>query len=840
MFRYFIKSIVGHFRTGKSLHLLTVFGVALGVASVISIRLISTNAISAFAGTVQAVSGNADVTIVGAEGFLSDTAFVSVLSTPGVLHARPTFRIFASTTGEDQSRLEILGVDLLAPISLPVQGTGDREAIGTPGWIAVTPQRATANGWIVGDTVQVFGGGRTVELVIGGLVDFRASAARASSGLAVMDIAEAQELFGGIGLLHQIDVSMRPGTDIDTLASRLQSTLGPSARTITPERRVSEAADLLEGFSLNLTALSLVTVFVGLFLVYSSTQAGLVRRRTEHGVLRCLGASRTQLILMVLAEVTALGIVGVAVGVPLGYWAAASRIDVVNAAITNLYLLQAIEQVYLDTPTLSFAVAAGLGGAIAGALMPAIDISRRDTRSLLTAYVLRNETAQWAPRLFAAGLSITILTIGWYATMGHTWRPSGFVLAFAVVIVLPLITPFVLDRTVRRVEVRSFGWSLSIKTLAAHLHTTSLTVAALSVAVTIMVGVTVMVSSFRITLEQWIDSSVNADVYVAAASGTPGLAASSISNEFIELISNRSDVLATDRLRRGFVFVSGRRVVAMAVDAPNVAGRGSQRFSLIRGSFEGVFDQGRDFRVLISEPLARKHQLSIRDTIDVAGSRESRSHIVAGVYYEYGNESGTVVMSHDAFSLHFTREDVQGLGIYLRAPEMVDQITAGLREEFASMPVSFQSNSLIKQQALRIFDQTFAITRLLRTMTLVIAIAGITLTLLVLTKERISELALYRALGGTPRQIFLIFLGKGVGLASFGFILGTIGGSVLAVVLVYVVNRAYFGWTIQLYAPWIQVIGQFGVVLLATSIAGVYPAWRAANVSAAELNRENV
>jgi len=156
------------------------------------------------------------------------------------------------------------------------------------------------------------------------------------------------------------------------------------------------------------------------------------------------------------------------------------------------------------------------------------------------------------------------------------------------------------------------------------------------------------------------------------------------------------------------------------------------------------------------------------------------------------------------------------------------------------MPISIRSNRRIKQEALRIFDQTFAITRLLRTMTLVIAIAGITLTLLVLTRERISELALYRALGGTPRQIFVIFLGKGVGLASFGFVLGTIAGTVLAVVLVYVINRAYFGWTIQLYAPWTQVAGQFGIVLLAASIAGVYPAWRAAHASAAELSRENV
>ena len=107
----------------------------------------------------------------------------------------------------------------------------------------------------------------------------------------------------------------------------------------------------------------------------------------------------------------------------------------------------------------------------------------------------------------------------------------------------------------------------------------------------------------------------------------------------------------------------------------------------------------------------------------------------------------------------------------------------------------------LREEIFEIFDQTFAVVRILQVMSLLIAVCGIMLTLLVLARERISELALYRALGASRLQIFRVFVGKGLGMGLIGLTLGTVGGTVLPAILIYLINRAYLGWTIQAHRP---------------------------------------
>ena len=267
MRRYFATAMTAHLRAGGSLYLLTVLGVALGVAAVLSIQIINRNAIAAFAGSVKAVSGEADLSVLGYTPNFPEDIYPRVLSTPGVQAAWPLWRAAVALSGAANVMLDLIGVDFFTPVDIPWQGepTDPAVALSQPGWVALTPLLADQMGWRVGDTFTVSWGSRRVRLTVGARVDFHALNPLASPKLAVMDIAQAQNLFGDAGVIHQIDVKLAAGTDAAAMQTRLQERLGPGVRVVTPEQRETQAKGLLAAFQLNLTALSLISLFVGVF-----------------------------------------------------------------------------------------------------------------------------------------------------------------------------------------------------------------------------------------------------------------------------------------------------------------------------------------------------------------------------------------------------------------------------------------------------------------------------------------------------------------------------------------------------------------------------------------------
>ena len=568
MKRYLSLSIRTQIRAGRALYLLTVLGVALGVASVVCIQIINRNSLAAFRGSIEAVSGEADFTILSRTPTLSETLYPKVLGTAGVAAAWPLCRLDVALADAAGIFLEVLGIDFFAPVRMPWEGKRgeDWSILGQPGWVAVTPQLARDMGWTVGDQFQVSIGSRGVDLTVGALVDFRRLTPFASSRLVVMDISQVQGLLARAGEIDQIDVRLDPSANLAEVVADLQLRLGPSVRILTPEQRESTASDLLEAFRLNLTALSLISLFVGLFLVYSSTQALLVRRRTEFGVLRSLGATRTQLLGLILLEVLLIGVAGVVLGIPLGYWAAQANVEVVSATLSNLYLLAEIESLEIPFWIYLLAAAIGIGGAVAGALIPALDMSRRQIRALLTPPILHQRVASLSLTLFLGGLLILVLTGLWYQLYGWTWKPSGFVLGIAVLVALPLSAPLFIRGIAAAVPVRGFGLAYSLKSLGARLQTTSFAVSSLAIAVSMLIGITFMIGSFRRTVDVWVAGTVKADIYVSTSSFRGRGVQATLDDQLVSSLSNLPGIAAVDRLRKLEVSSGDREIYLAGVD----------------------------------------------------------------------------------------------------------------------------------------------------------------------------------------------------------------------------------------------------------------------------------
>ena len=838
MRRYLVRAAVKELRAGRALFVLAVAGVALGVASVLSIQILNRSALGAFSGTVRAVSGEADLSVVGWAGALDEALYPEVLAVPGVASAVPLWRAPVALAG-GAGLLDLVGADVLAAVRAPwrLREGGAADALGRPGWVAVTPELAAELGWAPGHRFEVSLGSRRATLEVGALVDFRRVAPLASRRLAVMDLGQAQGLLGTRGRIHQIDVVAAEGVAPAALAARLSARLGERARVVAPEQRTAEAAGLLAAFRLNLTALSLVSLLVGGFLVYASVRASLARRREELGILRAVGATRGQVVALVLGEAALLGAAGTAAGLPLGWLAARANVAAVSGTLRNVYLLEGIERVTVGPGLLLLAAATGVLGAVAGAIAPALDAARRDPRALLASITLEERAGVRSGRALAAGGGALAAAVLFHALAGRAWAPSGFVLALGVLAAVPLAAPAALRLLARAGRARRLGVRYGVLTLGARPSAAAVAAGALAVAVAMLAGVTVMVGSFRSSVVGWLDRTLAADVYVTTPSWRLARSEATLAPEVVARLRAEPGLRALDVLRQVQTQGPGGRITVSGIDAALPGGE--RRAELVSGDAALAMRALREGgAALVSEPLARKAGLGPGATLAVRGPSGEARFPVAGVYRDFGNEAGAALLDLGTFARTFGEGPPSNAALYLAPGLDAEEAVERLRAALAGHALQIRSNRTLRGEVLAIFEQTFAVTRLLQVMGLLIAAAGVALSLLVLARERRAELALYRALGATRPQLFRVFLGRGLAIGVAGLAVGGAGGAALALVLVRVVNPAFFGWTLGVHVPWSALAGQALAILAVAVVASLWPALAASRTPAAELSRD--
>ncbi len=833
MIRYVVRAFLAHVEGSRILALLCVFGVALGTSSVVAVRLISANAVGAFAGSLAAVMGDAEISVIGDAATFDERVFPAVLGTEGVREARPVIRARATLPDRPGSMLEIVGIDPFTVGALPPDR--DIDVIATPRWAVVSDQLARNLVLEPGDTLVVANGVERLGLVVVAALDFGDLSPLASPTMVFVDIADAQRRFGARGVLSEIHVSVAPGIPIEDVARRLEARLGPRFTASTASERRDDTAQLLSAFRLNLTAMSLISVLVGGFLIFAAVRASLGRRRREVGVLRVLGASRLAVAGTLLAEAVALGLAGGLLGLPLAIVAADASVDRVSATLTNVYLLNEIRGVRVSGATVAFGLLLALVVPILATLGPTLELVRRPPRTLLSPGAPDDRLRRWSWRLFGLGTAVAAGVLIALASGAGAWTDFGFVLALGVLIALVSWTPMAVRLVCERVQVTALGWSMGVRSLVARLSASSVAVAALATSVSMLLGVTIMVASFRETLVVWLDATLRADVYVTPAAWSRGAGAPTMTEDVLEVLA-APPVRAVDTLRQTVLRIGGRPV--------SFAGIGfgvpfdETRLRLAAGSADVAIDALDAARgILISEPLARRLSLGPGDTLDVPGVRPARLPIAA-VYHDYASESGAVIMARPHFDRVFGPGATENVALYLERGEDADRTVERLRAALPDVPLEIRSNARIRGDSLEIFDQTFAITRLLQVLALVVAATGVTSTLVITARERRAEFALLRCLGGSRRQLGTTFLSEGIGIGALGTALGSVGGVLFAVILVFVINRAHFGWTIRWAWPWSTMAFELAVVLLAAALASIYPALGVSRTPATELGRE--
>ncbi len=817
---------------------LALLGIALGVAVVCAVQLTQASARQALQYAQRSLLGPATHRIEAADGTLSEAAFVTLARRWPALPIAPVVTGEVMRGGNPGQALQVVGIDPLA--ELTVGGARQRlgpgldlvRFLGEPGasWLNATTARRL--GLAPGDRLEVRVGERISSLTVAGVAPAARDGGPADDML-VMDIASAQEVLGTAGQLSAIEVAL-PATGGRSQAAELRASLPAGWRLEASRRRFAATREMTRAFDVNLTALSLLALLVGMFLIYNTASFLVLQRQALFARLRALGVTRRELLVTLLAEAALLGVVGALAGLAFGRGIASALLAEVARTVNDLYYRVAITEV-ASAPWLLAAIGGvGIAATLLAALPPILAVARADVIDAARLPAGSSAPAGALPLLAGACWGLGALLLLWPS---RALLP-GFGALFAFLLGAALLVPWLLAALTARVARGrlSVPSLLGLRMLGAYGHRTGLAAAALMAACATGIAITVMVASFRVSVTDWLAALLRADVYVSLDS--TGRSDADTLATLRQRIATLPEVATTSAVLRTRVHTHAGPIDALAYDLPAAARRG---FSFLAGNPDAVWDEwDRNDSVILTEAFAWRRGLVPGDILRIDTRQGDKGFRVAGVYRDYASERGSVAMSRKTFLRHFAARDDDGLGVYAAPGVSAAALERALRHALGGNPaVKLQSNASIRELSLAVFDQTFRVTDLLRVLALGVAFVGIVSALLAQQMERMNDYALMRALGLSRLEI-----GRTVLLQTLaaGLVAATVAipvGLVLAVLLIDVINVRSFGWTMDLHLPWALLAGAWGSAVLAACLAAPGPAWMATRQTPASVLRND-
>jgi len=833
----------------KGAFLLACLGVALGIAVFVSIQIANASVMNAFSASIDAVSGTANLQIRGGASGLPDELFAQIsakndprisAATPRVSRTlfSPTLKTSVLVNGVDFfSELDFH--DLQSDTSAAKSGLGAadrREPLSfllDPSAIAVSGSLAGKNNLKVGSKVAFNVGASRKTFRVASILS-EAESGRAFGGdYALLDIAAAQEAFGSVGQLSQIDLRVAEG-QIGAVARELKLLAPPDANVSPPAQRGAQIGAMLGAFRLNLTALSSIAAFVGAFLIYNALASAVVRRRGEAAILRSIGASGAQISALFVIEAAFIGALGALVGFLLGIVLAKWTLSAVATTVSQLYIAVKARELFIPGWLLPFSLGAGTILSVLAAFPSAREASLSSPRAGLSTAHLHSLLERWAPRLGMVGAGFLALALLLsLPVVSHISPLLGFAAAGATMGGFCLLVPLTLlklARTLRPIGERLGGieGALAADNTRRALNRSSLVVSALLVSIALIVGMNWMVRSFRATVADWIENTISADVFVATSDGFSGAHGPGLPRDVVQWATKRPDVRAFDTLRQADVEIGGQQTLLLANELPSLrtGDRTMRWIETQRGAQAAMSDFTSGRAVIVSERFGNLLNLHAGENISLPTPSGQKSFPIAGVFYDY-NPNAVFYLSRPVYARLWHDSEVDGIALYLNQTSgetFKHELFAHFGGKYA---LTVLPNAEIRRQVFDTFDQTFAVTYALQLIALVVSGIGVFDTLASLMLERTTEMASLRAMGASRGQILKTALWEFAFLGGVAWILGSVAGLILAAQMIWVINRQFFGWTIFPHFEPIVLAQALVLSLGGALVAGVFPARQA-------------
>lgn len=832
---------------------LMVVGIMLGVAVVVSIDLANESASRAFDLSVESVAGRATHEIAGGPQGL-DEAIYTRLRQSGLANAEDdaavapivTDMVTSPQLGDQPMRL--LGVDPFAeaPFRHYLAGEDDTPIgeitafLTEPGAVLLSTDVAARYGLGLGDPLTLEVTGRERQVFVAGLLEPSDDLSRRSlNGLILADVATAQEVLGRAGVLDRIDVLLPEGDE--AAASRLDALLPEGVRLQPVAARTGTVEQMTDAFRTNLLALSLLALVVGMFLIYNTMTFSVVQRRPLFGTLRALGVTRREVFWMIVGEALVVGIVGALLGVGLGILMGQGAVRLVTRTVNDLFYTVSVQGVQAPPVSLVKGLLLGMVATVATAALPAWEAASVPPRAALSRSDIETRAGSLLRWVALGGVAMQLAGVA-LLLLPAPGLTLSFAGTFAVVVGAAMLTPLIMRLLLRLVApITAWVWGalgrMAPRTVSNALSRTSIAVAALMVAVSVTIGITLMVSSFRHTVEVWLEQTLQGDIYISVPGGTQSRPGTVVDPAVVEALAGWPGVARVDTVRSVEIDSPGGPVEVVAINNPD-SGTARQFLSADAPPDE-TWQAVEGGAVIVSEPFARRAGLPEHGgEVTLYSPGGARTFPVAGIYYDYSSTAGQVMMSQQVYRDTWGDPSITAVALLLEEGVDTDRLTVDLQEGLTPIQqLLIRPNRALRADALLVFDQTFAITGALNVLATVVAFVGVLSALLSLQLEKQRELGILRAVGMTVRQLWgLTMLETGL-MGAIAGLLSLPTGFVLALILIYIINRRAFGWTLQLQVAAGPFVLALVVAIAAALLAGVYPARRISRMAAADAIR---
>lgn len=839
-----------HWRREPALTVTLAGILALGVAVFLAVRLANKAAVSGFGLFTESISGESDLLLRPGSGTL-DAAILRELrqlSAELPVDYFPVLELSGAKAGEEETDLlRFVGVDLVAiGNAIGQSGEANGAPLITPDESEPSPLGATdaclvgeafarARGVEKGSRIRVWIQDRVADLRIAGILPDPANRPAIPENLLLMDLPALQQASGEVRRISRVEIRF-PGegssrTEVTRRLAEFSNTRGLILET--PEDRKASVTRMSAAFRLNLTILSGLALLVGIYLIFQALEAAVTKRRGEIAILRSLGVAPVQIRRTWLTEAAALGLAGGILGIVLGRLLAEGLVGGIAATVNTLYYETTTSAVFLHPGEVAFSLVFGLVASLVAGWIPA-----REAAMTPPSQAMR-QGAQggglvWLRRwplgviLLVSAFGVTRLPVLTFS--GGTNFPLGGYLAALLAVLGGSILLGALFQPIAFL----IGWGrgdamrrYAASRLAAVGGRHRLTAAGLSVAIGMSAAMAILVASFEKTLTSWIEQLLKADLYVAAPGAASVANGNSISEVDWRALLELPGIDGADTLQRQSVTYEGRALLIGGTIYHDDPARHLQLLwiNAPERTDPASLDDGGAW---VSEPFARRFRKVIGDGVSLptpAGDREVK---IEGIYADYGNEAGTVLVAQRFTEEWFGDRSVSNLAIYTTPGVDPEAVLEQVRERFPALVA--RTNQRLREESIRIFHQTFAVTYALEAIAVIIAVAGLGLALAGLLLERRNELSTLRAIGATRRDIARAAMWEGLGIALAGLGGGLAVSFFLGWILIGVINPQSFGWTLRYAVPWGALVFLSGITLATAAAVAWVVGYRNANL----------
>lgn len=837
----------------KSQLALTIFGIAIGVAVVVSVELAKHSALEAFDQAVRVVVGRATHRIIGGPGGLNDQLYTQLRLSGEVALLAPRVDGLAKYQDEQGSIIHLLGVDPMAEIefgsdwyrSANQSAQGDAIDFGRlitePGTVVVTRDTAHRLAIEKEQSFELLIGTQRKQVTLVGILSLQhADTEQALNDFLITDIATAQELLGMVGRLSYIDLLVKEGQNNRQQLEKIKALLPKDADLIVQGSGQRSVREMTRAFYANLTALSTLSLIVGMFLIYNTMTFLVVQRRQLIGRLRALGVTQRQIFQLILSEAALIGLIGTIVGLLAGIALSHVFLGLIGTTLDQTFFTLTSPALSISPLILAEGMSLGIGATILSAILPAVGASRFSPLQVMRRSQIESHTRSLVFRFTLGGILVLIIGAG-ILLIPTKSIGLGFIGQLILVIGFAMLTP-VLTVTmmafIRPIFARMFGVMgyLPARFVTASLSRTGVAISALMVAIAISIGLQLMVGSFRLSVFNWLEQRLDAELYISNPAPASSAAASGLSLQLVQRIQKLPGVTAVSTVHRVSIKTKSEvtRVNVYQMAPVTFAG-----FRFTQGSPDQIWEAfEHDDAVIVTEAYAYLHNVQVGNRLKLRTERGERDFRLVGIYTDYNSGRGIVSMSRRTFDRYWDDHRYSGIWVYAEEGSDLDVLRTQVRNiSDSGQTLQITEQKRIIELSMDIFDQAFAITDVLRYLAATIAFVGVFGALMALELERTREFGILRANGITPGQLRTILCAE---TGFMGFIAGTLAlplACCIAWILIFVVNRRSFGWSMDFTLdPGVLAQG-FGLALLAAVLAGIYPANKMAKLKPADALR---